>query len=39
MSAVVGVCVDDAVGGGVVACRVHGIGAGFVEGGLAGAIY
>jgi len=30
----VGVCVDNAVGGGVVASCIHGIGASLVEGGL-----
>jgi hypothetical protein len=34
VAGVFGVCVEDAVGGGVVSCCVHGIGAGFVEGGL-----
>jgi hypothetical protein len=34
VSGVVGVCVDDAVGGGVVASCVHGIRSGLVKGGL-----
>ena len=34
MTAEVRVCVDDAVGGGVITGCVHGIGASLVEGGL-----
>lgn len=34
MAAVVRVCVDDTIGGGVVASCVHRVGAGLVEGGL-----